>query len=124
MSRPHGHVRVNSRSPLAAGICDRCSQAYNHADLRFQFDFRGELLMNTRILVCRSCYDKPQEQLRARILTPDPVPIYNARPEPFAVVNAISYDGTDYLTLPDGTFMAMPDGSTLMVDANNDPRGP
>jgi len=82
--RPHGHAQVSSRHPQAAGICDRCGRMFTHADLIWQFDWRSERLLNLRILVCSSCLDKPQEQLRARILGPDPLPIYNARPEQFA----------------------------------------
>ena len=92
--RPHGHVRVNSRLPAAAGICDRCGFAYNHKDLRWQYDWAGEKLINLKILVCWRCEDEFQEQLRARILTPDPLPIYNARPEPFARTG-VNYDETD-----------------------------
>jgi hypothetical protein len=36
-----------------------------------------------RILVCKSCYDKPQEQLRAIVLPTDPEPIINARVQDF-----------------------------------------
>jgi hypothetical protein len=56
---------------------------FNLEDLIFQYDWTGTRLQNLRILVCEDCYDTPQEQLRARILSPDPVPVYNARPEPF-----------------------------------------
>jgi hypothetical protein len=40
--------------------------------------------MNTRILVCNRCFDKPQQQLRAIIIPADPLPIRNPRVEPFA----------------------------------------
>lgn len=82
--RPHGHARVNARWPQAGAICDRCGRLFNHVDLQFQFDWRGVRLQNLRILVCSACLDTPQQQLRARILSPDPMPIMNARPEPFA----------------------------------------
>jgi hypothetical protein len=52
-------------------------------DLRWQFDWRGAALLNTRILVCRSCQDTPQQQLRSIVVPADPMPIINARPEPF-----------------------------------------
>ena len=95
--RPHGHVRVSARDPRAAAICDRCGFAYNHDRLVFQYDFRSEILQNLRILVCPRCEDVPQEQLRARILSPDPIPIFNARPEPFAP-SGVNYDETNYIT--------------------------
>ena len=33
--------------------------------------------------VCRDCYDIPQPQLRTIIIPPDPLPVLNARPEPY-----------------------------------------
>lgn len=82
--RQHGHVRVNSRSPEAAASCDRCGFLYQHRDLNWQFNWTGVRLTNLRLLVCRRCLDVPSEFLRPPILGPDPVPIINARPEPFA----------------------------------------
>jgi len=38
-------------------------------------------------LVCKSCLDVPQEQLRTIILPPDPVPISNPRPENYENAN-------------------------------------
>ena len=127
--RPHGHARVSSRRPQAAGICDRCGRLFTHSTLRFQFDWRGERLQNLRILVCDSgCYDEPQEQLRARILSPDPLPIFNARPEPFTLTG-FSYDESNIMSMPppsialgsaiDGAQMAMPDGVTVMLMPDN-----
>jgi hypothetical protein len=77
--RPHGRAKVNIRSPRAFGICDRCGFLYNHEELRWQFDWAGANLINKRILVCATCEDVPQEQLRAIILPADPVPILNPR---------------------------------------------
>lgn len=86
--RPHGQARVNPSNPEAFAICDRCGGLRNHVDLAFQFDYRGEQLKNTGRLVCRPCTDIPQEQLRPRIIPPDPPPIMNARPENYAVDEA------------------------------------
>jgi hypothetical protein len=85
--RPHGRARVNADSPAAFGRCDRCGFIYNHAALRFQFDYRGPQLANLRFLVCAPCYDKPQPQLKPIILTEDPLPIVNARPEDYNYAN-------------------------------------
>jgi hypothetical protein len=79
--RPHGRATVNPSAPRAFARCDRCGFIYNHADLRFQFDYRGPRLTNLRFLVCETCYDKPQPQLKPILLTQDPTPIINARPE-------------------------------------------
>ena len=78
-----GRARVSSRSPQAQAVCDRCSLWYNHVDLRWQFDWAGASLINKRMLVCTPCYDVPQNQLRAIVLPADPMPIVNARVEPF-----------------------------------------
>ena len=81
MSLPHGRARVDSTSPRAFAICDRCGFLYNHRDLHWQYDYRGRSLANLRILVCETCEDTPQNQLKPRIIPPDPMPIMNARPE-------------------------------------------
>lgn len=78
--RPHGRARVNPESPEAFGICDDCNFQYNLVDLQFQFAWRGNTLQNTGFRVCYECYDKPNEQLRPRILPADPVPVMNPRP--------------------------------------------
>ncbi len=87
-----GRARTNPNAPQAFAVCDRCARWFNHVDLRWQFDYRGRNLQNIRILVCESCEDEPQPQLKPRIIPPDPVPIANARVEPFC------YDETDERT--------------------------
>jgi hypothetical protein len=91
--RPHGRARVDSRNPQAFGICDRCGFLYNHTNLSWQFDWAGVNLINKRILVCETCNDTPQEQLRAIVLPADPTPIINARVELYADAE------TDYITI-------------------------
>jgi hypothetical protein len=81
--REHGNATINPNSPTALGICDRCGFLYNHNQLQWQFAWRGPTLQNIKILVCRSCLDVSQEQLRTIVLPPDPVPIMNARPEDY-----------------------------------------
>ena len=88
-----GRARTSSRSPQAHAICDKCGFRYNHVDLRWQMDWAGASLINKRMLVCTPCYDTPQNQLRAIVLPADPMPIVNARVEPFAS------DDTDNVTI-------------------------
>ena len=76
-----GRARVNPRSPRAFAICDRCGQRTNHEALAWQFEWRGRNLQNLKLLVCRSCTDIPQQQMRAYSPPPDPVPIRNPRPD-------------------------------------------
>ena len=79
-----GRARTSARNPQAFAICDRCAIWYNHVNLRFQYDWAGASLVNKRILVCDTCYDEPQQQLRAIIIPADPTPIINPRVEPYA----------------------------------------
>ena len=79
-----GRARADATNPDAFKVCDRCAMWYNASDLKFQYDYRGRSLANIRILVCDTCYDTPQPQLKPRIIPPDPVPIQNARTELFA----------------------------------------
>jgi|SRR5215475_1118465 len=79
--RPHGRAKISSRDPRALAVCDRCQFLFNHVDLDWQFEWRGPALQNLRILVCRSCMDVPQENVRVITLPSDPVPILNPRPQ-------------------------------------------
>jgi hypothetical protein len=79
-----GRARTDARNPRAFAVCDRCAIWYNHYQLKWQYDWAGASLINKRILVCDTCYDVPQEQLRAIVLPADPVPIVNPRVEPYA----------------------------------------
>lgn len=119
--RPHGHAKVNARSPRAIGICDRCGKAVQHNTLRWQWQWAGERLQNLRILVCEEgCLDIPQMQLRARILSPDPLPIYNSRPEPFTVTG-FNYQGESNIvtTADNQLFILAADGVTVLLCSNN-----
>jgi hypothetical protein len=87
-----GRARISATSPRAAAVCDRCGWTYSKSDLHWQMEFAGMGLVNLRILVCDTCLDKPQPQLRAKPLPPDPVPILNPRPENY------DNDSIDYLT--------------------------
>jgi hypothetical protein len=42
-------------------------------------------MINRHLRVCSTCYDTPQEQLRAIVLSPDPPPVRDPRIEPYAV---------------------------------------
>lgn len=83
--RPHGHAAVDPRSPRAWATCDRCGGNYNLENLAFQFDYRGQTLQNTNLMVCDRCEDVPQPQLKPLVLPPDPIPVQNARPEPYTM---------------------------------------
>lgn len=57
----------------------------NHQDLRWQWDWAGQKLVNKKILVSADELDKPQRQLGTFIMPPDPVPIMNARIERYDI---------------------------------------
>jgi len=78
-----GRARTSASNPQAHAICDRCGFRYNHVNLRWQYDWRGASMQNIRLLVCNTCYDVPQEQLRAIVVPADPVPIVNPRIQDF-----------------------------------------
>lgn len=86
--RPHGHAEVDPQAPSAFGVDDRSGMLHNLRDLTWQFDWRGNRLMNLRILVSARNLDRPQEQLRPIIPPPDPVPVMNSRPENYAAEDA------------------------------------
>ncbi len=81
-----GRARVSPSNPQALAVCQRCGVWHNFVDLTWQFDWRGAALQNVRLLVCRECLDQPQQQLRAIVVSADPVPI------PFALVEPFVYD--------------------------------
>lgn len=114
--RPHGKgVDVDPRWPRAIGVCDRCGAHWNHWKLKFQTQWQGPRLQNLRILVCPSCLDKPQEQLRTIVIPADPIPILNPRPEAYTDdVNPISGLGTNIGNMTQGGGLAAAfDGNTV-----------
>ena len=78
-----GRARTSATNPQAHAICDRCGFRYNHVNLKWQYDWAGASLINKRMLVCNTCYDVPQEQLRAIVVPADPMPIINPRVQDF-----------------------------------------
>lgn len=84
--RPHPRrARTNATAPEAWGTCDRSGFVAQQRDLRFQYQWQGTQLINTRVLVAPDQLDIPQRQLGTIILPPDPVSIQNARPEAYPI---------------------------------------
>lgn len=108
--RPHGRASIDPRSPRALGVCQRCGSLYNHDQLRWQYQWGGMRLINLRILVCQSCYDEPQIQLRTIILPPDPVPIEFPVPEDYTTtdnpLSPIGFVARDLTTISPSTYGA------------------
>ena len=125
-----GRARISSRRPQAAAICDRCGFAYSHSDLSWQYDWAGASLINKRILVCDTCNDVPNAQLRAIVVPADPVPIQNPRTQDYVAAS------TDYRTtqgntvnaqtgipVPGGDTRITQDGDTRVTQQTGEPPG-
>jgi hypothetical protein len=108
--RFHGRAKVSSSRPQAFAVCDRCGIWHSHVDLHWQSQWSGVKLQNLRLLVCDRCLDVPQEQLKARILPPDPLPIRNPRPEYFYI------DENTFLYTNDGLQFETNDGLDLVTN--------
>jgi hypothetical protein len=119
---PTGRAIVSPRKPDALGVCDRCGFSYNLKNLRWQYQWQGLQLQNLRILVCRTCLDVPQIQLKTIILPPDPLPVLNPRPEPYDA------EVPSYISEQDGTHLVTMDGVNLVtireVTPSPDPDNP
>lgn len=126
-----GRARTSASNPQAHAICDRCGFRWNFSDLKWQYDWRGAALQNLRILVCNSCYDTPQEQLRAIVVPADPTPIINARPENY-VADSTNYqtitqpsaiDPNTGIPIPGTTTLATQNGLNLLTQEVGPPVG-
>jgi hypothetical protein len=116
-----GRAKTSATNPQAHAICDRCGFRYNHVTLRWQYDWRGTSLQNIRLLVCDTCYDEPQNQLRAIVVPADPVPILNPRLQDFVnaetdnifATAALATDPTTGIPVPDGSAITTQDGVNI-----------
>lgn len=118
-----GRARTSSTNPQAHAICDRCGFRYNRVNLNWQYDWRGASLQNVRILVCNTCMDTPQEQLRAIVVPADPVPIDQPRTQDFAqaetnyqTISAPTvYDPVTGIPIPGTTTLSAENGQNLLT---------
>ena len=113
-----GRARTSAKSPQAHAICDRCGFRYNHVDLQWQYDWRGASLQNLRILVCNTCYDAPQEQLRAIVVPADPVPIDQPRTQDFVAASTMQRQTSGQNTFNQRTGIPVPGGPTRTTQAD------
>lgn len=119
--RPHGRAKVSTRSPEAFAICDGCGFLYNHSELRFQFQWAGNKLVNLRQLVCRRCNDIPQTQLRAIIIPADPMPVMNPRPQNYQAANTDNRTTSGQDTVDPRTGIPIP-GNTMRITEDDEYR--
>ena len=113
-----GRARTSSRNPQAFAVCDRCGIWYNHVNLRWQYDWRGASLQNLRLLVCNSCYDEPQSQLRAIVVPADPVPIVNPRVQDFVQAEMTYQTTSGQNTIDPTTGIPIPGGDVIVTQNN------
>ena len=116
-----GRARTSPSNPRAFGICDRCGFLYNHYTLRWQYDWAGASLVNKRLLVCNTCYDEPQNQLRAIVVPADPVPVVNPRVENYVNASTDRRQVSGYNTVDSNTGIPVPGGDTRITE-NDDTR--
>lgn len=112
---PSGRARVSVRRPESFGICDRCNFQYNLHDLKWQFQWAGMHLQNIRLLVCSHCFDTPNQQLRSIILPPDPLPVFNPRPERYSEIVP------SFITTEDGVALTGEDGVVFIDEIQDTP---
>lgn len=110
-----GRARTSPSNPQAHAICDRCGFRYNRVDLNWQYDWRGASLQNVRILVCSTCMDTPQEQLRAIVVPADPMPIDQPRTQDFAQAETNYQTITGPSTIDPVTGIPIPGTTTLLA---------
>lgn len=114
--RQHGRARVSTRNPQAFGICDRCGFLYNHHRLQWQMQWGGASLYNTRMLVCDTCLDTPQQQLRAIVVPADPVPIQNPRIQDYATAETNTRATSGQNTVDQRTGLPIVNGDTRITE--------
>jgi len=83
-------------------------------------DWAGASLINKRMLVCNTCYDEPQQQLRAIIIPADPVPIINPRVEPYAWDEIDRRQVSGYNTTSPSTGIPVQAGPTRATTIDDD----
>jgi hypothetical protein len=82
-------------------------------------DWAGASLINKRILVCNTCMDTPQQQLRAIVIPADPMPIVNPRVEPYAYDSVDRRQVSGYDTTDPRTGIPIPGGATRITEDDN-----
>jgi hypothetical protein len=88
-------------------------------NLRWQYDWRGASMMNIKLLVCNTCYDQPQEQLRAIVVPADPVPIVNPRIQDFVTAESNTRVTSGQNTTDPVTGIPVPGGDTRITENDN-----
>lgn len=112
-----GRAVTNPEAPRAFGVCDDCRFWYNLHRLTYKREWQGTQLVNLRFRVCDTCQDKPNPQLRARLMPQDPVPVRDPRPESFTASRAGPISGNYIATEPPSvTPLSTESGEILTIE--------
>ena len=108
------NAQVDPDNPVMWAACDRCGLLWNIDALQWQFAYQGSSMpQNTRFLVCPKHLDPLNPQDTPLILSPDPEPVFNARPYPYAL------EESSYLLTEDGSIITAEDGTALVTPIPN-----
>jgi hypothetical protein len=75
-------------------------------------------MQNIRLLVCNTCYDVPQEQLRAIVVPADPTPIVDPRVQDFVTAEQNTRVTSGQNTIDPRTGIPVIKGSTRVTQAD------
>lgn len=112
---PTGRARVNARKPEAQAVCDRCYCNFSLRNLKWQYEWEGVKLQNLRLLVCQTCLDRPQPQLKTIVIPPDPLPVFNPRPETYSLTEP------SFLETESGSTLLTEDGQAILWESEDTP---
>ncbi len=117
--RPHPRRATTNPHDGPWTTCDRCGFVASMNRMQFQYDFvGGSTPQNLGILVCPTCLDDLSYQNMLLILPPDPAPIFNTRPEPYAV------DETNWLSTQDDEIITTQDDGLITPTEPNPANNP
>ncbi len=94
--------------------CDDCGFIWNQSDMAFQYDYvGGPIPEDMGWLRCPRCITPLTYQRKLLVIPPDPPPLMNTRPEPYAV------EETSWLTTMDGEVYGTSGGDPYVTSNPN-----
>lgn len=112
--RPHPKRTTTNPHDGPWSACDRCGFLASMNRMAFQYDYLGgSVPQNLGLLVCETCTDALNFQQKLLILPPDPAPIFNTRPETYAV------NETNWLTTESGDIITTDSGDPIITNIPN-----
>ncbi len=108
MRRHPKRIHVDPSNPVSWGTSDMNGMIGPHNKMAFQWDWRGNDLVNLRFLVHPDEIDKPNRQLGNIVLSPDPPPKKYSRPENYDI------DEASLITTEDGQSLLTENGTAIL----------